>query len=167
MGQRRTSRDERIVPVRLWGMDVSGQPFIEAVWTRNVSTDGALLKGIRRKLQAGDIVGITYAQKKARLRVVWIGQAGSAEEGHVGLQTLPGGETLRMVWESILALRPNVRFCSGSKSAKRQRRWHSGRELQRFAFTKAVLRIDLPRSATPLLWSIFSTVATTAGFLRT
>ena len=39
--------------------------------------------------------------------------------------------TLRMVWESILALRPNVRFCSGSKSAKRQRRWHSGRELQR------------------------------------
>src|SRR5947207_15926930 len=60
--------------------------------------------------------------------------------------------TLRMVWESILALRPNVRFCSGSKSAKRQRRWHSGRELQRFAFTKAVLRIDLPRSATPLLW---------------
>ena len=94
MGQRRTSRDERIVPVRLWGMDVSGQPFIEAVWTRNVSTDGALLKGIRRKLQAGDIVGITYAQKKARLRVVWIGQAGSAEEGHVGLQTLPGGETL-------------------------------------------------------------------------
>ena|SRR5438445_5757832 len=75
--------------------------------------------------------------------------------------------TLRMVWESILALRPNVRFCSGSKSAKRQRRWHSGRELQRFAFTKAVLRIDLPRSATPLLWSIFSTVATTAGFLRT
>src|SRR5207302_9177040 len=94
MGQRRTSRDERIVPVRLWGMDVSGQPFIEAVWTRNVSTDGALLKGIRRKLQAGDIVGITYAQKKARLRIVWIGQAGSAEEGHVGLQTLPGGETL-------------------------------------------------------------------------
>src|SRR5438477_1385377 len=82
MGQRRTSRDERIVPVRLWGMDVSGQPFIEAVWTRNVSTDGALLKGIRRKLQA------------ARLRVVWIGQAGSAEEGHVGLQTLPGGENL-------------------------------------------------------------------------
>ena len=51
--------------------------------------------------------------------------------------------TLRMVWESILALRPNVRFCSGSKSAKRQRRWHSGRELQRFAFTKAVLRIGL------------------------
>ena len=93
MGQRRTSRDERIVPVRLWGMDVSGQPFIEAVWTRNVSTDGALLKGIRRKLQAGDIVGITYARKKARLRVVWIGQAGSAEEGHVGLQTLPGERT--------------------------------------------------------------------------
>ena len=94
MGQRRTSRDERIVPVRLWGMDVSGQPFIEAVWTHNVSTDGALLKGVRRKLQAGDIVGITYAQKKARLRIVWIGQAGSAEEGHVGLQTLPGGENL-------------------------------------------------------------------------
>ena len=93
MGQRRTSRDETIVPVRLWGMDVSGQPFIEAVWTRNVSTDGALLKGIRRKLQAGDIVGITYARKKARLRVVWIGQAGSAEEGHVGLQTLPGERT--------------------------------------------------------------------------
>jgi hypothetical protein len=33
--------------------------------------------------------------------------------------------------------------------------------------TEAVLRIDLPPSATPLLWSIFSTVATTAGFLRT
>src|SRR5439155_26515860 len=105
------------------GMDVSGQPFIEAVWTRNVSTDGALLKGIRRKLQAGDIAGITYAQKKARLRVVWIGQAGSAEEGHVGLQTLPVGETLRMVWESMLALRPNFRFCSGVTSDKRQRRW--------------------------------------------
>ena len=94
MGQRRTSRDETIVPVRLWGMDVSGQPFIEAVWTRNVSKDGALLKGVRRKLQAGDTLGITYLEKKARLRVVWVGQAGSAEEGHVGLQTLPAGDTL-------------------------------------------------------------------------
>ena len=94
MGQRRTSRDETIVPVRLWGMDVSGQPFIEAVWTRNVSKDGALLKGVRRKLQAGNTLGITYLEKKARLQVVWVGQAGSAEEAHVGLQTLPGGDTL-------------------------------------------------------------------------
>jgi len=42
---RRTTRDEAIVPVRLWGMDVKCQPFIEAAWTGNVSAYGALLKG--------------------------------------------------------------------------------------------------------------------------
>ena len=90
---RRSTRDKAIVPVRLWGMDVNGQPFIEAAWTGNVSADGALLKGIRQKLQPGDTVGITYMGKKTRLRVVWMGQAGSSEQGHVGLQALSGGET--------------------------------------------------------------------------
>jgi hypothetical protein len=54
---RRSTRDQAIVPVRLWGMDVNGQPFIEAAWTGNVSADGALLKGIRRTLQPGDAIG--------------------------------------------------------------------------------------------------------------
>ena len=93
MGQRRTSRDERIVPVRLWGMDVSGQPFIEAVWTHNVSTDGALLKGIRRKLQAGDIVGITYAQKKARLRVVGSDKLDRLKKATLGCKPYRGERT--------------------------------------------------------------------------
>jgi hypothetical protein len=93
MGQRRTSRDEVIVPVRIWGVDASGQPFIEAAFTRNISADGARLEGVPRKLQPGDIVGLTYLQKKTRLRVAWIGQAGSPEEGHVGLQALAGGES--------------------------------------------------------------------------
>jgi PilZ domain len=90
---RRSTRDQAIVPVRLWGMDVNGQPFIEAAWTGNVSADGALLKGIRRTLQPGDTIGITYLGKKTRLRVIWVGQTGSPEQGHVALQALSGRET--------------------------------------------------------------------------
>jgi hypothetical protein len=93
MDPRRTTREEKIVPVRIWGMDASGKPFIEAAFTHDISTDGARLEGVPRRLKPGDILGLTFQQKKTRLRVVWVGQPGSAEAGHVGLQTLAGGET--------------------------------------------------------------------------
>lgn len=93
MDPRRTTREEKIVPVRIWGMDASGKPFIEAAFTCDISADGARLEGVPRRLKPGDILGITFQQKKTRLRVVWVGQPGSAEEGHVGLQALGGDET--------------------------------------------------------------------------
>ena len=94
MDPRRTLREETIVPVRIWGMDANGQPFIEVAFTRNVSPDGAWLEGVPRRLKPGDILGITFQQKKSRLRVVWVGQAGSPDAGRVGLQALAGGNKL-------------------------------------------------------------------------
>ena len=67
------------VLVVLQGMDASGKPFIEAAFTRDISADGARLEGVPRRLRPGDILGITFQQKKSRLRVVWVGELGSAE----------------------------------------------------------------------------------------
>ena len=94
MGRRKQGRTTAKLAVKLWGMDASGQPFIDAVVTRNISAQGALLEGVQRKLKAGDAVGLTYNQQKARFRVSWVGEPGSVDQGLVGLENAVPGQPL-------------------------------------------------------------------------
>ena len=98
IGKRRQKRIPAALPVRLWGMDAHGRPFIEVSTTKNVSRTGTLLAPIPAKLAEGDIIGLRCNEKKYRFRVVWTGEKGSVEEGCVGLQSL---ETGKWIWDGL------------------------------------------------------------------
>jgi hypothetical protein len=92
VGKRRDQRVDAVYPVRLWGMDASGRPFIEAATTVNVSRRGVMIKDVPGKLAVGEVVGLRMGEEKAKFRVVWIGKAGTPEEGHMGLQCVDVGK---------------------------------------------------------------------------
>jgi len=86
MGTRRELRKKVALSVRIFGTDATGRIFSEAVSTVNVSYEGALLNGVNRPIKPGEIIGLTYGKNKARFRVQWAGQPGTAQEGQIGVQ---------------------------------------------------------------------------------
>ena len=97
-GKRREKRIAAALPIRLWGLDARGRPFIEAAKTTNVSRSGVLLKGLPTKLVVGDTIGLRCQEKKYRFRVVWIAAEGTPEAGNIGLQSLESG---KWIWEDL------------------------------------------------------------------
>jgi hypothetical protein len=71
--------------VQLWGTNANGRPFIEAACTLNVGKSGFQLDKVRARLKPGDIISLVYAGRKARFRVVWVGEGDTPREHHVGL----------------------------------------------------------------------------------
>jgi hypothetical protein len=94
MPTRNEARKEVTLSVRIFGTDAHGQVFSETVSTVNVSLEGAMLKGVRRHLKPGEVIGLTYGANKARFRVQWIGQRGSDQEGRIGLRSVLPGKCL-------------------------------------------------------------------------
>jgi hypothetical protein len=76
------------VPVRIFGTDHAGKPFSENLTTVDVSINGAKLRGLKARLEPGEIVGLTYGKTKSHFRVKWIGVAGTPTEGLIGLLNL-------------------------------------------------------------------------------
>jgi hypothetical protein len=121
-GKRRDKRTAAVFPIRLWGMDANGRPFIEAATTLNVSrrgvllrdvpaksvgeallrdvpgrlAGGALLRDVPAKLAVGAVIGLTYKQQKYKFRVIWVGKTGTSDAANVGLQSLEFGE---WIWD--------------------------------------------------------------------
>jgi PilZ domain len=85
MSRQRESRADIALRVQLWGTNSNGRPFIEAACALNISQKGFQLEKIRARLRAGDIVWLVYGGKKARFRVVWVGEGDTPREHHVGL----------------------------------------------------------------------------------
>jgi len=78
--------------LKLWGMDSAGHAFSQSAMTRDISSVGARLTGIRTPISMGDVVGVQYEDHKCRCRVVWKGIPGSAEDGEIGLECLEPSE---------------------------------------------------------------------------
>jgi hypothetical protein len=95
-GSREEIRIEAVYPVRLWGMDSSGKPFIEAASTLNISRRGALLKDAPAKLSVGDTVGLRSGDRKCRFEVIWVGRKGTLDEGYLGLKIVEDG---KHIWD--------------------------------------------------------------------
>lgn len=85
MGRRSQPRKAIAVPVRVFGTDRHGQVFSEKVVTVEVSRNGAQIAGLRSELSVDEIVGLSYGTNRAHFRVKWIGPAGTAKAGRVGL----------------------------------------------------------------------------------
>lgn len=121
MSERPEPRVDTDLPVRVWGMDSNGKPFIQHVRARNISSQGALLSGIEHELKPGDIIGVQLEQKKARCRVVWVVDAGAIQKNQLGLQILEGQEC---PWKDELAKPANLSAASASPSNRRRRARH-------------------------------------------
>ena len=70
--RRREPRLEVDLALMVWGVDTKGERFLQEVRARDISLNGAMLSGLTADLRSGDVVGILYAGRKARYRVVWI-----------------------------------------------------------------------------------------------
>ena len=88
MDRRRQSRVFVDLPVQIWGMDASSQPYIQPASLRTISGRGATLQCVDARLKPGDIVDVMYEGTKAQFRIVWCGKPGTEMAGEVGIENL-------------------------------------------------------------------------------
>jgi hypothetical protein len=94
MGSRRQLRIKNVLPVRVWGMDASGAPFVELAHTMDVSHSGVRLGGVQTQVAAGSVVNVQYHHRKAKFEVAWVGRPGSARATQIGVRCLETGKDL-------------------------------------------------------------------------
>ena len=83
MDRRRERRLNLELPVRIWGVDRMARPFAEIVRVGNVSNSGAVLIGMRSKVQTGDLLDVQVGASRSQFRIVWMSLSGEA-----GIQAL-------------------------------------------------------------------------------
>ena len=79
------------------GRDSDGKPFRR----RRARRNGARLEDVSF-LQAGVVIGVQHANHKARFRVAWAGQIGTAEEGQIGIVSVEPGKCIW--WQALTPL---------------------------------------------------------------
>jgi hypothetical protein len=78
--RRREPRIKAELPIQVWGVDTWGKRFLQQAHARDISLSGALVSGLDSELRSGDVIGILYAGKQARYRVVWVRHSESADK---------------------------------------------------------------------------------------
>ncbi len=78
-----------MLPVRIWGVDTHSLPFMQLARVKNISSGGAVVLGMRRRVRPGEVLEVQSGEEKAQFRVVWVGRDGGRSEGEIGIQTLP------------------------------------------------------------------------------
>src|SRR5207244_5046178 len=73
--------------VRIWGM-AEGRPFFQNVHTQQISRRGAKLSGIEHHLAPGDVIGVQVGDKKSRVKVMWVIDAGQRQKMDAGIEIL-------------------------------------------------------------------------------
>lgn len=95
MGRRREARISTVLPVRIWGMDANGKAFNLMVQTVDISRTGGRIGGVTCPIRPGEIVGVQRGPDKARFRVTWVGESGSAHERQIGICCV---EPAKYIW---------------------------------------------------------------------
>jgi PilZ domain len=72
--------------LRVWGMGANNQPFHQNATAQNISRTGACICGLEQELKVGDVIGVQYENKKARVKVIWVMEAGALKKVQVGVQ---------------------------------------------------------------------------------
>ena len=83
MDRRKERRLDLELSVRIWGVDRMARPFAEIVRVQNLSNCGAVLIGVRSKVQTGELLDVQHGASRAQFRIVWISSSGEA-----GIQAL-------------------------------------------------------------------------------
>jgi hypothetical protein len=99
MGNRRQPRISLRLMVTVSGVDAEGNPFVQTAYARDVSSAGARLEGLDLLKSSGQTVNVEYKGRSAKFQVVWFGDPGRQEQGHVGIRSL---EPNRDIWQREL-----------------------------------------------------------------
>src|ERR1017187_11041060 len=83
----------------VWGVDTRRDRFLQETRARDISLSGALLVGLDAELRSGDVIGILYAGKKARYRVVWVRQSGTDHKVQAAVHRIAPDEC---PWKDLL-----------------------------------------------------------------
>jgi hypothetical protein len=86
--RRRETRTQTDLALTVWGVDTKGQRFLQEARARDISLSGALLSGLDIDLSSGDVIGILYAGRKARYRVVWVRYDGTGDKMQVAVHRI-------------------------------------------------------------------------------
>jgi hypothetical protein len=78
MDRRKERRLNLELPVRIWGVDRMARPFAELARVRNISNRGAVLVGVRAKIQTGDVLDVQLGASRTEFRIAWISLSGEA-----------------------------------------------------------------------------------------
>lgn len=97
MSTRKEQRTTISLPVRVWGMDFSGNMFDQESRTIDITPIGAKLKGVTCDLHRGAVIGVQCGTSKARFRVVWVGE--NEEFGQIGVELIERG---KYIWGTPL-----------------------------------------------------------------
>jgi hypothetical protein len=97
--RRREPRTEVDLALTIWGVDAKGDRFLQQARARDISLSGALLSGLDVELRSGDVMGILYAGKKARYRVVWARESGNGLKVQAAVQRIGPDEC---PWKNLL-----------------------------------------------------------------
>ncbi|HZP33328.1 MAG TPA: hypothetical protein VFB23_08185 [Candidatus Acidoferrales bacterium] len=90
----RKARKAQTMQVWVRGIDRSGKPFVQSAHTIDIGKDGARLDGVGYLTGPGEVVLVKRGWRKARFRVVWIGQIGTPEANQVGICCLENGKDI-------------------------------------------------------------------------
>jgi hypothetical protein len=92
---RKKPRVPKTLRVIVKGTDPKGHPFAQSAYTIDLSQDGARLDNIGFLTSPGQTIEVRRLWRKARFRVVWIGQVGTSESNQVGVYRL---ESEKDIW---------------------------------------------------------------------
>jgi len=90
--RRREPRTQVDLPLQVWGVDARGVRFSQDACATNISLSGALLSQLDVNLKSGDLIGVIYAGRKARYRVVWVLPSGTSQRVQAAIQRVEPDE---------------------------------------------------------------------------
>ena len=83
--------------IRVWvrGVDRSGSPFVQSAYVIDVSRNGARLEGVGHLTWPGETIEVKRFWRKAKFRVVWVGEIGRPQANQIGICAL---EPSKNIW---------------------------------------------------------------------
>ncbi len=103
--RRHEARTEVNLALMVWGVDIQGERFLQEVRAHDISRSGALLSGLDAELKSGDVIGILYAGRKARYRVVWVRYDEAGDRMQAAVHRFAHDEC---PWQELLSVEPNI-----------------------------------------------------------
>ena len=94
MGSRTEQRISVSLPIIVRGVDASGNSFVQAARTHDVSVSGACFEGVTAFCKVGLKVEIESQGQRAWFRVQWIGEPGTMRAGQIGVRCLEPGNCI-------------------------------------------------------------------------
>ncbi len=74
----------------------------EACCTFEISMTGARLMSFRGAREAGQVVWLQRQNRRAKYKIIWVGEAKTSQAGQIGVEVL---EPANVIWENELRMR--------------------------------------------------------------